>query len=428
MKKRILAFVLGLGMVLGLAACGGGSSSSTASTGSGSTSAADPSDFMVGAIYINSRNDTAGYTYAHHNGITTAMEELGLDPETQLSIVDNVPEEYDQVASAVDTLVGNGCDIIFGISFGYMQAMADKAEDYPDVIFSHATGYMSNETNFNNYFGRAYQARYLAGIAAGLKSLETGNNNVGYVAAYGRQYAETASGINGFALGVQAVNPDATVYVKELGAWADEVNEGAFARELIQSFNCGVISQHCDSAQPQIAAQDLGVYGCGYNSDMTADAPQAHLTAAIWHWNVYYHTAIEAAMSCESADQFVEKMGGPAYYGGLAEGFVDVSPLNEATVAPGTAEAIEAVRELIVSGEWDVFSGTKLHITVNDDGTVTVDQEDADLLCDGYEYDTTSGTLVERDPVIVAAGGASVEDSVITGSMNYFVAGVEDAN
>ena len=95
MKKRILAFVLGLGMVLGLAACGGGSSSSTASTGSGSTSAADPSDFMVGAIYINSRNDTAGYTYAHHNGITTAMEELGLDPETQLSIVDNVPEEYD---------------------------------------------------------------------------------------------------------------------------------------------------------------------------------------------------------------------------------------------------------------------------------------------------------------------------------------------
>lgn len=427
MKKRILAFVLGLGMVLGLAACGGGSSSSTASTGSGSTSAADPSDFMVGAIYINSRNDTAGYTYAHHNGITTAMEELGLDPETQLSIVDNVPEEYDQVASAVDTLVGNGCDIIFGISFGYMQAMADKAEDYPDVIFSHATGYMSNETNFNNYFGRAYQARYLAGIAAGLKSLETGNNNVGYVAAYGRQYAETASGINGFALGVQAVNPDATVYVKELGAWADEVNEGAFARELIQSFGCGVISQHCDSAQPQIAAQDLGVYGCGYNSDMTADAPQAHLTAAIWHWNVYYHTAIETAMSCESADQFVEKMGGQAYYGGLAEGFVGVSPLNEATVAPGTQEAIDQVTDLIVSGEWDVFTGTKLHITVGEDGAVTIEQEEAPLMSDGKEL--VDGELVDAASAeIVPAGGASVEDSVITGSMNYFVEGVVSAN
>ena len=430
MKKRILAFVLGLGMVLGLAACGGDSGSSAGSAGStgGSSAAADPADFKVGAIYINKKSDTAGYTYAHNHGITTAMEELGLDPDTQLVVVDEVAEDYDAVATAVDTLVGEDCDIIFGISFGYMQALADKAEEYPDVIFSHATGYMSNDTNFNNYFGRAYQARYLAGIAAGLKSLETGNNNVGYVAAYGRQYAETSSGINGFALGVQAVNPNATVYVKELGAWADEVNEGAFARELIQSFNCGVISQHCDSAQPQIAAQDLGVFGCGYNSDMTADAPQAHLTAAIWHWNVYYHTAIEAAMTCGGAENFVNAMGGPAYYGGLKEGFVGVSPLNEATVAPGTQDAIDKVTDLIVSGEWDVFTGTKLHITVGEDGTASVEMEDADLLCDGYEYDTTTGELVERDPVIVAAGGPSVEDSVITGSMNYFVAGVEDAN
>ena len=331
------------------------------------------------------------------------------------------------MAAAADTLIGEGCDIIFGISFGYMQALADKAEENPDVIFSHATGYMSNDTNFNNYFGRAYQARYLAGIAAGLKSLETGNNNIGYVAAYGRQYAETSSGINGFALGVQAVNPDATVYVKELGAWADEVNESAFAKELIQSFGCGVISQHCDSAQPQIAAQDAGVFGCGYNSDMTADAPQAHLTAAIWNWNVYYHTAIEAAMTCGGAENFVDAMGGQAYYGGLKENFVGVSPLNEATVAPGTQAAIDAVTDLIVSGEWDVFTGTKLHITINEDGTASIEQEAAPLMTDGKEL--VDGEVVDAEPVeIVAAGGPSVEDSVITGTMNYFVAGVEDAN
>ena len=33
--------------------------------------------------------------------------------------------------------------------------MNDKAEEYPEIIFSHATGYMGNDTNFNNYFGRA---------------------------------------------------------------------------------------------------------------------------------------------------------------------------------------------------------------------------------------------------------------------------------
>ena len=418
--KKFLSLALAMAMVLSLAACGkkdepakSGSASGSVST-AGSTSTGTQSNFKVGAIYINSKNDTAGYTFAHHNGITTAMKELGLDPATQLVIVDEVPEDDVQVSNAVDILVGEGANIIFGISFNYMNALSAKAEEHPEVAFSHATGYMSNETNFNNYFGRIYQARYLAGIAAGLKSLETGNNNIGYVSAYGTEYAETCSGINGFTLGAQSVNPNAKVYVKELGTWADEVNESAFAKELIQTYNCGVISQHCDSAQPQIAAQDAGVFGCGYNSDMTADAPKAHLTAAIWHWNVYYHTAIQAAMDCNGdASQFVSKMGGPAYYGGLKENFVDVSPLNEKTVAPGTQDAIDQVRQMIVSGDWDVFTGTKLNITVAD-GKATVEKVAADM-------------LDNEGNKILAAGDPSVEDSVITGSMNYFVAGVQEA-
>ena len=398
--KKLIALLLAAVMLLSLAACGGNTDDSAKDT------------LKIGAIYINSKNDTAGYTYAHHNGIVTAMKNLGMDPETQLFIVDEVPEDKEKVLSAVDTLVGNDVDIIFGISFGYIDAMEEAAKEYPDVIFSHGTGYKCNETNFNNYFGRAYQARYLAGIAAGLKSLETGNNNVGYVAAYTTDYAETASGINGFALGVLAVNPNATINVKRLGAWADEVNEKAYAEELITSFGCGVISQHCDSAQPQIAAQNANVFGCGYNSDMTADAPKAHLTAAIWNWNVYYETAIKAAQACEGdASKFVTQMGGGAYYGGLKEGFVDVSPLTE-NCAKGTDKAIEAVKAMIVNGEWDVFSGVKLNITVAADGTVSVEK--------------TNAALVDNaGNVIVAAGGASVEDGVITGTMNYLVAGVK---
>ena len=394
--KKIIALLLVLVMALSMVAC-------SANKGGAEDG------FKVGAIYINSKNDTAGYTFAHHNGITKAMKELGLNPETDLVIVDEVPEDDEQVLSAIDTLVGAGADIIFGISFGYLNAMLAAAEVYPDVVFSHGTGYLSNDTNYNNYFGRIYQARYLSGIVAGLKSLEMGNNNIGYVAAYGTEYAETASGINGFALGVQAVNPNAVVYVKNLNNWADEVNEKAYAEELINSFGCGVVSQHCDSAQPQIAAENAGIFGCGYNSDMTPDAPKAHLTAAIWNWNVYYRTAMEAAMNCGTADQFVATMGSSAYYGGLAENFVDVSPLSD-NCADGTAEIIEEVKALIVSGEWDVFSGTKLEIAA--DGTVA--QVEAPLMDNAGNE-------------IVAAGGASVEDGVITGTMNYFVAGVQEA-
>ena len=413
--KKIIALLMAMALVLSLAACGG-SEAPAAEAGA--------SDFKVGAIYINSKNDTAGYTFAHHNGITTAMKELGLDVDTQLAIVDEVPEDKEQVLAAIDTLVGEGADIIFGISFGYIDAMEEAAGEYTDVIFSHGTGYKCNDTNFNNYFGRAYQARYLAGIAAGLKSLETGNNNIGYVAAYTTEYAETASGINGFALGVQAVNPEATIYVKNLGAWADEVNEKAYAVELIESLGCGVISQHCDSAQPQIAAQDAGIFGCGYNSDMTADAPKAHLTAAIWNWNVYYATAIKAAMAGE-ASKFVENMGGNAYYGGLKEGFVDVSPLTE-NCAKGTDKAIEAVKAMMVAGEWDVFTGVKLTIKVNEDGTVTVDKADAALESNGLQYADGNFKTPMENTEVVAAGGASLDDGVLKGSMNYLVKGVEE--
>lgn len=421
--KKILTLVLALAMVLGLAACG--SSGEGSGSGSGSQSGSQTSsnsDFKVGAIYINKKSDTAGYTYAHHTGITKAMEELGMDPDTQLVIVDQVPEDDTQVGAAVDTLVGEGCSIIFGISFGYLNEMEVKAQEYPEVIFSHATGFKSNDTNYNNYFGRIYQARYLAGIAAGLKSLETGNNNIGYVSAYDTEYAETCSGINGFTLGVQAVNPNATVYVKELGTWTDEVNEYAFAEELIKSYSCGIIAQHCDSAQPQLAAEKAGQFGCGYNSDMTADAPAAHLTAPVWNWDVYYKLAIETAMACESADQFVEKMGGPAYYGGLNEGMVDVSPLSE-NCAAGTQDAIDQVKALIASGEWDVFSGVKLNITVAD-GKASIEKVDAPLVTRDQDEVKDGEVIVPANTEIVPAGGSSVDDSVITGGMNYLVKGV----
>jgi len=179
----------------------------------------------------------------------------------------------------------------------------------------------------------------------------------------------------------------------------------------VDTYQCGVISQHCDSAQPQLVAAENNVFGCGYNSDMTEQAPTAHLTAAIWHWNVYYQTAIQAAMDCDGdASQFVDKMGGNAYYAGLAEGFVDASPLNESVAAPDTQAVMTAVRDLMISGEWDVFSGVKLSYNITD-GQVEIVKTDADLV-------DTEGNI------IVAAGGPSVDDGVIKGSMNYNVAGV----
>lgn len=379
-----------------------------AATDESSSNGGSDGSITVGAIYINSQNDTAGYTYAHHKGITTAMENLGLSTDTNLKIIDNVPEDDEQVRTAIEQLAGQGCNIIFGISFGYLNAFAEAAEEYPDIVFCHATGYLSNDTNFNNYFGRIYQARYLSGIAAGYKSLEISNNNIGYVSAWGTEYAETCSGINAFALGALSVNPDAVVHVNQISTWGDQELERQAAEVLISSYGCGVIAQHCDSAQPQIVAQEQGVFGCGYNSDMANEAPDAHLTAPVWNWDVFYQLAIETAMNESSASEFVTNIGGN-YYGGLAEGMVDISALTDNN-APEASEAIEIARDLMVSGQWDVFSGTAL-VFSGEAGSVTCEQVARPLMDnEGNE--------------IVASGEASVDDSVIQGSMNYYVEGV----
>ncbi|MBQ2967712.1 MAG: BMP family ABC transporter substrate-binding protein [Clostridia bacterium] len=384
--KKVLALVLVAMLAIGLCACGGNEEGGAAG---------EKAALKIGVIHIGDPADGSGYSYTHDLGIQGMQKNLGLSDDQivrKLNIADNDPAA---TQTAIEACIAEGCNLIFGTSYGYMDTMEALASQYPDVYFSHGTGYKSNDVNFNNYFGRIYQARYLAGIAAGLK---TETNKVGYVAAYGTELAETCSGINAFALGVQAVNPEAVVYVKTLNSWFDPANETAYADALID-MDCDVIAQHCDTANPQIAAQNKGVFGCGYNSDMTAEAPKAHLTAPIWNWDVYYTTAAQAVLDGKWAE-----LGN--YYGGLQEGFVDVSPLSE-NCAEGTQEIIDQVKALIVSGEWDVFSGVKLSV---EDGAIVM--TDADIL-------DNAGN------VVIAKGAPLVENGVIQGSMNYFVEGVE---
>ena len=398
--KKVLSILLALVMVvLCFAACGNTQDADQGDKTQTATIAAIPKDQLkIGVIHIGDPADGSGYSYTHDLGIQGMQKNLGLSDDQivrQLNISD---KDTTAIRNAIEDCIAQGCNVIFGTSYGYMDTMEALANEHPDVIFSHGTGYKSNGSNLNNYFGRIYQARYLAGIAAGLK---TKTNKIGYVSAYGTELAETCSGINAFALGVQSVNPDAVVYVKELQSWFDPANETAYAEALI-NMGCDVISQHCDTANPQIAAEKAGVFGCGYNSDMTKDAPKAHLTATIWNWDVYYTAAVQAVID----GKWVE-FGN--YYKGVKEGLCDVSPLS-ANCVPGTQEKIDAVKALYNDGSWDVFTGVKLSFDENNN----VIKTDAAL------KDNTGKE-------IVPAGGPSVEDSVITGSMNYFVEGVEVA-
>ena len=297
----------------------------------------------VGVLYLSDPDEGSGYSYTHDLGVKGMQENLLLsDDQIERKIVDDTDE--DGTKKAIEECVSDGCNIIFTTSWGYMQVTADMAENYPDVYFSHGTGYMSNGKNFNNYFGRIYQARYLSGIVAGMN---TKNNKIGYVAAQDSSNAEVTGGIDAFAIGVESVNPKAKIYVDVTNSWYDEKKEKK-ASERLLSMGCDVMTQHCDTSYPQTLAQEKGVYGIGYNSDMSKETPKSCLTSVIWNWSAYYTAAVKSVID--------GTWDGSNYYGGMAEGLVEITGLAS-FAADGTQQKVDEATAEILSGQNNVFDG-----------------------------------------------------------------------
>ncbi len=378
MKKRFIGIVVTLVMVMSLlASCGNkGEDVSTSSKDpatAGKFSAVAKEDIKVGVVHITDPAEGSGYTYTHDKGIVGMQKNLGLNDNQILRKNNTKDDQPAAIEAAILELIEDGCNIIFATSWGYMDTCEKVAKDYPEVIISHGTGYKSNGSNFNNYFGRIYQARYLTGIAAGLK---TKSNKVGYVAAWGKDNSEVTGGLNAFAMGVASVNPDAKVYVKVTGSWYDPEGESAAGQALVAE-GCDVIAQHCDTPNPMLAAEEKGVFGVGYNSDMSKDAPKAVLTSAVWDWSAYYTWAVEQVIN--------GTWTGENYFGGLKEGLVGIAPLSNLCEAETQAKIDEAKAKM-ESGEWDVFTGV---IECND------------------------GTKVGEE-------GKSLDDATITGGINWY--------
>ena len=329
-------------------------------------------DMKVGVLYISDPSEGSGYSYTHDLGIQGMQENLGLNSD---QIERKIVDDSDAAATekAIQECIDDGCKIIFTTSWGYMETTSEMAEQYPDVYFSHGTGYLSNGKNFNNYFGRIYQARYLSGIVAGMN---TKSNKIGYVAAQDSSNSEVTGGIDAFAIGVESVNPDAKIYVVVTNSWYDADKEKAASEQLLD-MGCDVMAQHCDTAYPQTLAQDRGVYGIGYNSDMSKETPNSCLTSVIWNWSAYYTSAVKSVMN--------GTWDGSNYYGGMAEGLVGITNLA-GFAADGTQEKVDKATAAILSGENNVFDGV---------------------------LETNTGDTVGSE-------GSTLDDATITGGINWY--------
>ena len=339
-----------------------------------------PEDIKIGFICIGDEN--SGYDANFLNGAAEAMETLGLSAD-QLIVKYNILENQDAYDAAVD-LAEAGCNYIFADSFGHGDYIKLAAEEYPEIQFSHATGNGaagSGLDNLHNCFASIYEARYVAGIVAGMKlnemiadgKITEDQAKVGYVGAF--PFAEVVSGYTSFFLGMRSVCPSVTMAVQYTNDWGNFALEKEAAEALIAQ-NCVLISQHADTTGAPTACEAAGVPCVGYNIDMISVAPNAALVSSRINWAPYLTMTIKAIIDGENFPT--------DWCQGYVDGAVGITALNENIVAEGTAEAVEAAEAALAAGELHVFDASTF--------TVGGEAPESEYIYDGYFHESEAAS------------------------------------
>ena len=299
------------------------------------TSAAEP--LKVGFVYVSPIGQ-AGWTWQHDQARQAMEKSLGATVQTRY--VEAVPEGAD-AERVMREMAAGGTQLIFATSFGYLEPALRVAADFPTVAFEHAGGYKTAQ-NLNTYNARFYEGRWLAGWLAG----KTSKSGVaGYVAGF--PLPEVIQGINAFAVGMRAANPNATVRVAWLGTWFDPPKEREAALALIGG-GADVLANHSGSPAVPQTAQERGVKVIGYQSDMSRFAPEAQLAAVTSDWSGHYTRVAQAVAAGTWKPQ--------PTWGGMKDGMVRLSAVH-ASVPADVKRELAAREKTLIAGTVGPFIG-----------------------------------------------------------------------
>ena len=292
----------------------------------------------VAFAYVGPVGD-GGWTFAHDNGRKAVEKEFG--DKVVTSFVENVPESAD-AERVIRDMASQGNKLIFGTTFGYMEPMLKVAADTADVKFEHATGY-KQAANMNTYDSRTYQGAYMAGVVAGKM---TKSNTLGVVASI--PIPEVIRNINSFTLGAQSVNPKVKTKVVWVNEWFNPPKETEAATALING-GADVLMQNTDSSAVLQTAEKMGKRAFGWDSDMSAYGPKAHLGSAVINWGPYYVKAVREALEGKWA-------GNQAAWWGVKEGAIDF--VSVAADVPADAKAkLDEVKAGLKDGSFEIWKG-----------------------------------------------------------------------
>ncbi len=305
-------------------------------------SAARAASLTVGFIYVGPKDDY-GYNQAHAEGAASLKSIEGV----KIVEEENVPETVD-VQKTMESMINfDGATLLFPTSFGYFDPhILAVAPKYPDVRFEHCGGLWQADKhpmNVGSYFGYIGMGQYLNGIVAGHMSK---TKKIGFVAA--KPIPQVLLNVNSFLLGARAVDPSITCQVIFTGEWSLAVKE-AEATNALTDQGADVITCHVDSPKVVMeTAAGRGAYLCGYHANQSPLAPEKYLTGAEWNWSKVYTDMINTVMSGGTIPNFVR--------GGLADGFIKMSPLGPAVTDPARQQ-FEDTKAEIMKGGFAVIKG-----------------------------------------------------------------------
>ena len=300
--------------------------------------AAKAEPLKIAFAYVGPVGD-GGWSYAHDNARKAIEKEFG-DKIDASTYVESVPESADAERVLRD-FVGQGAKLVFGTTFGYMESMVKVAADHPDVKFEHATGYKT-APNLRTYDSRTYEGAYLAGVIAGGM---TKTNTLGVVGSV--PIPEVVRNINSFTLGALSVNPKIKTKVVWVNEWFSPPKETEAATSLING-GADILFQNTDSPAVLKTAQEKGKRAFGWDSDMTAYGPKAHLGSAVINWTPYYTKAVKDVLDGTWTT-------GQAW-GGVKEGAIDMVSIADDVPAEIKAK-VDEVKNGLKDGSFAIWKG-----------------------------------------------------------------------
>lgn len=343
-SKRSLIKLAGWSSVAALAAlagCGKKEEAPAAAAPAASPVAAAPAKpepLKIAFAYVGPVGD-GGWTFAHDNGRKAVEKEFG--DKVVTSFVEKVPEAADAERVFRD-MAGQGNKLIFGTTFGYMEPMLKVAADMKDVKFEHATGYKQAE-NMRTYDSRTYEGAYMAGVIAGAM---TKSNTLGVVGSI--PIPEVIRNINSFTLGAQSVNPKIKTKVVWVNEWFNPPKETEAAQSLLNG-GADVLFQNTDSSAVLQTAGKAKKYAFGWDSDMSAYSPEAHLASAVINWGPYYIKATKDALEGTWK-------GNEASWWGVKEGTIDIVSISDKVPAEIKTK-VETVKAGLKDGSFAIWKG-----------------------------------------------------------------------